>query len=226
MPEEEVGDGRGTRGPNAPTVGPQDIAVSKKARKRKMDRIARKANREHIAAQNTKAVELRNRRIEAERRRLDDHEIDHATTLTDLNDIAPLVEQPNDLPSCWKEAYDMLIVTAVKLHLLSRPLARLPPVRRWSKPLLNAWVAALDSFGPELLVSVEKWETDRDPEPLTRAYINLLALPGHIIVNASNLVPAAGSAFIEHPSEMDKNEVAIELGNESLVERRSRRPRH
>jgi len=227
--EHEEDEPEGVNVPSPPDRGPAVRTPSRSARNRNLGRALRKANREAAKQRGQAAraaVVMRERLAAAERRRNERNELDHVNILENLNNIVPLVEQPEDIPTSWQEAYDTLIGTAVKLHLVSRPLARLPPVRRWSKPLLNAWIAATDRFGPDFLTAVECWENDKDPEPLTRAYINLLALPGHIIVNASNLVPAAGEVFIEHPAEMGREEQCVDLGNESLVERRSRRPEH
>jgi hypothetical protein len=131
---------------------------------------------------------------------------------------------PNVMPETWDECYEELITTVVRLHLLSRPLARLPPFRRLTPHLLMG--EGTRPVGPGLEEAIDFWEDDGDPEPLVKAYVSFMALPGHVLVTASNLVPASGEVTIEHPECRRRANEAIEIGNETEVARKSRKPKH
>jgi hypothetical protein len=77
IPDGEEGDDEGGDEPKAPQAGPRKSPTPKSAKRRNMGRISRKATRalaQEAGKRSAKILELRNRRMEAERRRLDDRE--------------------------------------------------------------------------------------------------------------------------------------------------------
>ena len=70
------------------------------------------------------------------------------------NEWVPL----RDLGEARNECCTLLLPTMATVHLLSRPLARLPPTELWDTELRGTWTAALRKTGLRLLRALAAWE--------------------------------------------------------------------
>ena len=80
--------------------------------------------------------------------------------LKSLNEINPIFERLSARPTTDDESLNVITELAIKLHISSGPLKRLPPARRWSRSLQNAWVRALKDFAPHLRRAIEAYKAD------------------------------------------------------------------
>ena len=123
-----------------------------------------------------------------------------------LNGIEPIVERLAVRPAADGKALSELTKLAIKLHIYSNPLKRLPPARRWCKALQTTWIRALKDFAPHMFRVIEAYKANPQSEEaaldLINVYIERCALPTHIIIPASNLRPSTGRVKIVREDDL------------------------
>ena len=92
-----------------------------------------------------------------------------------------------------------LLPDAIKIHLASRPLARLPPFTRWEPALQTTWRNSLFCFADWLGPQLDAWTRTKNDLILLHATLNYIALPSHIIIPASRLHPTTGVFTVDLP---------------------------
>jgi len=92
--------------------------------------------------------------------------------LHSLNGIKPIVERLTERLATDEKSLSKLTEAAIKLHIFSSPLKRLPPARRWSKSLQNTWVRALKDFAPYMCRVIEAYKANPQSEAATLDLIN------------------------------------------------------
>jgi hypothetical protein len=143
--------------------------------------------------------------------------------LEGLNGVTPTLPRldTSNLPSSWEACCTTLLPTAAVIHLTSRPIGRLPPTYRWSQKLRQTWVDALGKMAPVLRDGISAWKMRKDAGALTAALLAYLSLPGHIIVNASNLHPNEGDTRLYLP---DGSSTTVTIGDPDLTHSARRPP--
>jgi hypothetical protein len=150
------------------------------------------------------------------------------TDFTSKNSAYPRVfTTPPTLPTSWNECADQLLTTMATLHLVSRPLARLPPTDMWDKELRATWMDSMRLLGDVMHRAIVKWNTNRDGLALLEATLAYVACPSHFIIPASRLTPYSGEVTVELPGDRAPILLTLpELGPSDLSIKRPRRPQH
>ena len=137
-------------------------------------------------------------------------------------------EPPRALPTSWDECCTLLLPTMATVHLLSRPLARLPPTELWDRELRGTWKEALCKTGLRLLRALSAWERTGNGLLLLQGVIDYLGAPSHFIVPASSLQPNTGTFTLELPGALGSVPLSLPQvpGRKGALERGSRFPPH
>ena len=124
--------------------------------------------------------------------------LDNNNTLTTINSRAPIFQHFDRLPH-QDDFLTTLGPVCATLYIASRPLAKLPPAKRWKRSLKNAWVRARFIMAKSLKAAIDAFEQHADALTLLNATLNLMALPSHFLIPAAGLRSAAGNYTLELP---------------------------
>ena len=124
--------------------------------------------------------------------------------LTLISDFEQTLKYP-----CWNEVKNLnekstdqqlssaLLETMITLHVMSRPLAKLPIIYKVHTATTTVWRQQCENFAPILHGAIDRFEQNpHDIEAqltLTRAAIDLMAIPSQLFIPTSNLKPVNGS---------------------------------
>jgi hypothetical protein len=120
--------------------------------------------------------------------------------LESLNNIPQGHTHLTSLPLTFDTCLTVLLEDLTFIHLTSRPLCKLPPFHRLHDALKRAWYLGLKAFLTWLDTQLDLWVHYHDGLALVNAILDLIALPAHVIIPASNLSPAHGVVTVEAPA--------------------------